>query len=164
MPAPVYQKILVTLDGSDLAAQALPHAQYLAETLKARLILFRAVPRVDDGLEAASMGGTFVDLAEVKSSASGKDTKQTQLITEAEQALAEIARGLQRHQVEASAVIEVGPPAEAVVYYARREEIDLIVMCTHGRTGLPRLVYGSVAETVLRTAPCPVLLIRAMLT
>jgi nucleotide-binding universal stress UspA family protein len=53
-----------------------------------------------------------------------------------------------------------GPPEHAILEAARGWPADLIVMTTHGRTGLGRLVFGSVAEAVLRSAPCPVLLIR----
>jgi universal stress protein A len=54
----------------------------------------------------------------------------------------------------------VGHPADALVDYARDNSIDLIVMGTHGRTGLSRLLMGSVAEAVVRRAPCPVLTIK----
>ena len=54
----------------------------------------------------------------------------------------------------------VGLPADELVQYAKEHEIDLVVMGTHGRTGLSRLLMGSVAEAVLRRAPCPVLTIK----
>ena len=54
----------------------------------------------------------------------------------------------------------VGSPAEAIVSLVRDEDVDLIVMSTHGRTGLRRLLMGSVAEAVVRKAPCPVLTMR----
>ena len=57
------------------------------------------------------------------------------------------------------AVIE-GSPKVAIIQYARKQNIDLIVLATHGRTGLPHVIMGSVAETVVRTAPCPVLTVR----
>ena len=53
--------------------------------------------------------------------------------------------------------LAVGKPAEEIVRIARKEHVDLIVMGTHGRSGLGRLVMGSVAESVLRQAPCPVM-------
>jgi nucleotide-binding universal stress UspA family protein len=56
--------------------------------------------------------------------------------------------------------IEIGPPAQEIVRYATRNRIDLIVMGTHGRTGLARVARGSVAETVVRTAPCGVLTVK----
>jgi universal stress protein A len=57
-----------------------------------------------------------------------------------------------------------GQPAAAIVQYSNQNNIDLIVMPTHGRTGISRLILGSVAEEVLRHAPCPVLAIRAAAT
>ena len=53
-----------------------------------------------------------------------------------------------------------GLPQVEIVRYARNLEIDLIVLATHGRTGLAHVIMGSVAETVVRTAPCPVLIVR----
>jgi nucleotide-binding universal stress UspA family protein len=57
------------------------------------------------------------------------------------------------------AVVEGSPKVE-IVRYARQHEIDLIVLATHGRTGLAHIIIGSVAESVVRTAPCPVLTVR----
>lgn len=57
------------------------------------------------------------------------------------------------------AVLEGSPKVE-IIRYARKHDIDLIVLATHGRTGLSHVIMGSVAETVVRTAPCPVLTVR----
>ena len=57
-------------------------------------------------------------------------------------------------------VLRIGAPAEQIVRYADARDIDLIVMGTHGRSGVPHLLMGSVAEKVVRTAPCPVLTVR----
>ena len=57
------------------------------------------------------------------------------------------------------AVVEGSPKVE-IIRYARKQNIDLIVLSTHGRTGLAHVIMGSVAETVVRTAPCPVLTVR----
>lgn len=57
-------------------------------------------------------------------------------------------------------VLRIGTPAEGVVEYARGHDCDLIVMGTHGRTGLQHILMGSVAEKVIRTAPCPVMVVR----
>ena len=66
-----------------------------------------------------------------------------------------------RHQSGARTVLEVSDePADAIASYAKAQKIDLIVMGTHGRSGLERLLVGSVAEHVIRTAPCPVLTVR----
>jgi nucleotide-binding universal stress UspA family protein len=58
------------------------------------------------------------------------------------------------------AIVTAGEPAEAIVNYARLHNIDVIVVGTHGRGGLAHLLIGSIAEIVVRTAPCPVLTVR----
>jgi nucleotide-binding universal stress UspA family protein len=66
-----------------------------------------------------------------------------------------------RQQLGARAVVETSDePAETIAGYAKAQNIDLIVIGTHGRGGLERLLVGSVAERVIRTAPCPVLTVR----
>jgi universal stress protein A len=57
-------------------------------------------------------------------------------------------------------LLEVGPPAEVLVRIAEQRACDLIVLCTHGRTSLKGLVIGSVAESIVRHAPCPVFVVR----
>jgi len=75
--------------------------------------------------------------------------------------LNDLLGGEDRRSVDGDAALETSDaPAEAIVEYARRIEADLIVMGTHGRTGLDRLLTGSVAEHVVRSAPCPVLTVR----
>lgn len=59
--------------------------------------------------------------------------------------------------IAVTTAVEFGSPAARIVDYARRHQIDLIVVGTHGRTGVSRVLLGSVAERVIRTAPCPVL-------
>ncbi len=63
--------------------------------------------------------------------------------------------------IECSHVIEFGSPTERIVEYAHKNDINLIVMGTHGRTGLRRAIMGSVAESVVRRADCPVLALKA---
>ncbi len=60
----------------------------------------------------------------------------------------------------ARTVVRVGQPTESIVATAEKERVDLIVLCSHGRTGLARTVFGSVAEAVVRMAPCPVLVVK----
>lgn len=146
-----YKKILVPLDGSTLAAQALPHAQALAENSDAALILFRVVPELRESMDQPNL------------EFDGMRTQKAQegLVDRAMEALIQKAEELQHLQFEPQAVVEEGDPADAIVDYASRNDIDLIVMSTHGRTGVSRWVYGSVAGKVLQAAPCPILLIRA---
>ncbi|GAB4415345.1 MAG: universal stress protein [Anaerolineae bacterium] len=145
-----YKKIMVPLDGSTLAAQALPHALALVELHQAEMILFRVVQEAHFVEEFVTEGKIQVD------------QRQEYWLNEATTALGELAAELKLRQLKVTPVVEVGLPAEAIIDYARQHEVSLIVMSTHGRTGLARWVYGSVADKVLRGAPCPVLLVRAV--
>lgn len=152
-----YQKIMVTLDGSAFAAQAMPHAQSLAERYDAELILFQVLPKID----RSALETLAVDFAELHET---PDQAREEIVAEAKKPLQALADDLKRQGVQARAVIEVGLPAETIIDYATDNAVDLIVMSTHGRTGLDRWVYGSVADKILRGASCPVLLVRLLMT
>lgn len=154
--AVAYQRILLTLDGSPLAALAIPHAAALARAFSAEITVLRVIGDLHDrGLHHVPESL----LAEV------------QAYTEAlqERWIAEIARDQQAivadliaEGVQATAAVEQGDPADTILNYAAEHQSELIVMSTHGRTGVRRFLYGSVAEKVLQGAVCPVLLIRAL--
>ena len=76
--------------------------------------------------------------------------------TAGERGLERLAARARRHGLRVSTRLEVGAPASAIVRAARKERAAMVVLGTHGRTGLPRLLLGSVAERVIRTARCPV--------
>jgi len=138
-----FEKILVPLDGSALAESALARAADLASAGDATLMLVRAA-------EAHTLPG--VDPTEA----------QVEVVQEAEEYLGAVAARLQREglkKVETS--VWYGPAASAIVEAARLRKADLVVMSTHGRSGLGRLILGSVAESVLRGTTTPILLLRA---
>lgn len=133
--------VLVPLDGSLLAEAALTEAVEFARS-GATLVLLRAA-------EAHTL--PTADPTEA----------QVAVVREAEEYLAGVegrARKSGAQRVETS--VWYGPPAEAIVDAAKFRGVDLIVMSTHGRSGLGRLVLGSVAETVLRATTIPILLLR----
>lgn len=157
-----YQRILVPLDGSERAAAALSHAETLASLAKAHLILLQVIPSSamlisESAISAPSMGLPTVD--PFVSSAQYQSVEQA-LAQEAQKSLDEAVAPLRANAIDVETVILQGTPAEAILTYATDNKIDLIVMSTHGRTGLTRIVFGSVAESVLRRSPCPVLLVR----
>lgn len=135
------KKILVPLDGSALAESAIDKALEVAAP-ESTLMLLRAA-------EAHSLPG--VDPTEA----------QVEIVREAEEYLAAVAARLNEQgvtRVETS--VWYGPAASAIVEAARLRKADLIVMSTHGRSGLGRLILGSVAESVLRGTMTPILLLR----
>jgi nucleotide-binding universal stress UspA family protein len=134
--------ILVPLDGSSLSELALAPAIDLAREKGARLVLLRA----------AEAHTTIADPTEA----------QVEVVREAEEYLGRVrARVLAGGLEGVETSVWYGPPDEAIVEAARYRGADLIVMSSHGRNGLGRLVLGSVAESVLRATPTPILLIRA---
>jgi nucleotide-binding universal stress UspA family protein len=157
-----YQRILVPLDGSERAAAALSHAESIASLAKARLILLQVIPSSamlisETAISSPSMGLPTVDPFV---SASQYESVEQALAEEAQKNLDEAAAPLRANAVDVETVLLQGSPADAILTYATDSKIDLIVMSTHGRTGLTRLVFGSVAESVLRRSPCPLLLVR----
>ncbi len=143
-----YKRILVTLDGSTLAAQALPHAEALARQADAELILLRVVPYLNMELVVVDdlpLGWNNLD--------------QQQVIVDA--AMQELQGWVRTLKLpRASANVKLGEPADEIIDYVRTYAIDLLVMSTHGRTGLQRWLMGSIANKVVASASCPVLLIR----
>jgi nucleotide-binding universal stress UspA family protein len=135
--------ILVPLDGSALAEAALPKALELAEASGGNLLLLRAAQALD-------LPG--VDNTEA----------QVRVVNEAEAYLAEVQARLGRQShVHVDSAVWYGPAAVAIVEAALARRVDQIVMTTHGRSGLGRLLLGSVAESVLRGITTPILLLRA---
>ena len=138
------RSILVPLDLSDYAAHALPYARELAETFGATLHLIHVV---DSQWVVAGGGTAFPEYG---------DNLLQRFEDEARKSLIRIAETIPE-KVEVTTALRVGPPHVQIVQYAREQDIDLIVVATHGRSGLKHALIGSVAEKVVQMAPCPVL-------
>ena len=138
--------ILVPTDLSEGAEQALDYACDLARTLDAEVHLLNVV-----GVPALGVPELGVALA---------STVIDQLVVENQTALQELARTHCSTTRVGQILIKAGDPRDMINETARELGIDLIVMATHGRRGITRALLGSVAETVVRTAPCAVLTVR----
>lgn len=147
----MYKEILVPLDGSTLAESALPHACELAKAFGARITLLSLVEPVTDFAQWG-VGGFYVT--------SGFSIEG--VIEDTKNYLNEVADRLRTQGLNVRAVVEEGYAASEICDYAKAAKIDVIVMSTHGRSGIQRWVYGSVADRVLRGATVPILLIRAL--
>lgn len=137
----MYRTILVPLDGSELSKQALPLAASMARAMNAKLLLLQAVHPL--GLPNGAL-----------------NSHQIRTINEAEAYLARISAELLSDGVIADTAVMDASPAHAILDEIKLRGIDMVVMTTHGRSGLGRWVYGSVAEAVLHGSPVPVLLVR----
>lgn len=132
----MFKTILIPLDGSSLAEAALEHGEVLARKFNSRIILLRvctAAAQVDP--------------------VSGLDSRQIYL--------EQVAKGLRESSLEVETRLQKGDPGRVIIEVAESTEIDLVILSSHGRTGLARWVYGSVAEKILHEARCPMMLIRA---
>ena len=141
----MYKRILVILDGSELAEAALPHAQEMARRYSAQLVLLRVVQPLPPQPEAL-----YDTLARV----------DEQTLGLARDYLERVTKGLQETGIDVETVVRRGVPHAEIVDYADHNDIDLIVMTTRGRSGLTRWLMGSVADRVVRGASVPVLLVR----
>jgi len=145
------QRILLPLDGSAIAEAALPQAQALARANDAQIILLHVIQRLDERSRSLLFRNEEAAQAFFAEWRGGTE-RYLELI---------IAR-LAKVGVHAESHVVVATPAQAIGDLARREQIDLVVMGTHGRSGLNRWVYGSVANQVLRGAETPLLLVRTL--
>lgn len=158
----MYSKILVPLDGSELAECVLPHVESIATGCHvAEVVFFQViVPSFIEGGYASDI--PVIDSKKVDEMRSRSAIKYMKKIVEQ----------VKEKGINASSVIigggkEMGTlsvtqkPAEAIVQYVLDNDIDLVVMATHGRSGISRWAFGSVAEKVSRSSCVPVLMVRA---
>jgi len=143
----MYKKILVPLDGSELAKKALPHAEKLAHTFGSEIILFQVVPFMPIYGSPELVTPLIID------------EKQKEV---AERYLLGLAEELKQRGLKVSGTVKTGQQvAVEIIDFAKESGADLIVMCTHGRSGITRWVLGSIALKVLTRAETPILLLRA---
>ena len=144
-----YKHILLPLDGSELAELALKDAFGLAELSRAKVTLLQVIQPDEYGV-SSDMGHSML---------LNQQLKYQKML--AHEYLNDICSRIKCRQLSVHTAVEIGLIAETIIDYARQHSVDLIVMATHGRSGVQRWVYGSVADKVLRGADLPVLLVRA---
>lgn len=138
----MYKSILVPLDGSSLAEAILPEIEKVAACMKARLILLRV-----------SRAHVFPGMDPIDA--------EVEVVRKAEEYLDEIAKRLSTRGFEVEVHVRYGDVADEILTHSKRNEVDLIAMSTHGRSGLGRWLLGSVAEKIVRHSEKPVLMLRA---
>ena len=151
----MYDRILVALDGSELAEQILPHVEALARQLGSTVILLRATTSVATVVAQTTAGADPITPGLVDPTPMLEAERQ-----EVGGYLARIAERLRGHGLTVQVEEPEGAAAEAILERCAALRVNLIAMTTHGRGGLGRLVFGSVADQVLRHASCPILLVR----
>lgn len=142
--------ILFASDFSPASRPAFALARRLAGALGARLVLFHAY----DGVVPVAAGSTPMATTLPPSVVEDLWAESRRA---GQRGLGRLAAAARKDRLRVKVRLAIGPAAPAIVKAARRERAGLVVVGTHGRTGLSRLLLGSVAERVVRTSPCPVL-------
>ena len=143
----MYQKILVPLDGSEFSECSLAHARAIATGCHVPgLVLLTVVEPVSPGFTGGLEGYIPPEVWQEKSQA------------EAENYIAKTAATLKEEGLAAETAVISGGAADVILDYASKNQVDLIIMSTHGRAGVSRWVLGSVADRVIRNATVPILI------
>jgi nucleotide-binding universal stress UspA family protein len=147
----MYKKVLVPLDGSKLAECVLPHVESIAGGCGVEEVIFL---RVAEPLHLPSGGGVYLDQQTI-------DRIDADSKAAAESYLGQLVKRTRYNGVSIKTELITGVPAESIADYAMKNSIDLIAIATHGRSGISRWAWGSVADRILRSACVAVLMVRA---
>lgn len=143
----MYSLILVPLDGSPRAEVILPHVEALARSFSAEVIFLIVV---EPSTPMTTPHGSLIDLELIE-----------QTTEQAEVYLAGLQGDFQEKGIKGRRFVEYGPAVDTIARVAQREQVDLIAMASHGRSGLARVFYGSVTAGLLQRVDRPLLLIRS---
>ena len=147
----MYKHILVPLDGSELAECAIPHVESIACGCSAMTVTFIRVVEPYLGIYSDDISMTDIDSQQYVDSG----------INNTEKYLKQLVDRVKLDGVEIRTEVSVGIAYERIVEFANKNEVDLIIIATHGRSGISRWVWGSVADRILRSACVPVFMVRA---
>ncbi len=159
------ENILVPVDFSPYSTEALLYAATLADHLASTVVVLHVIAKEIEEQTVHQRAGRGVPLLGVTSETLGVSPEMHEAVVvdlreRAQTALQHfLPSELSGRSVELR--VEIGHPFEQILEVAKGERVDMIVMGTHGRTGLAHIVLGSVAERVVRMAPCPVLTVKA---
>ncbi|MDZ4230585.1 MAG: universal stress protein [Dehalococcoidales bacterium] len=167
----MYRRILVPVDGSKLAECVLPHVETLAKGCSAEeVILLNVTERLSAErpvIRSSARHPAPLSAPETVLESLPEPEPITKLPLsigkkqeQANKYLNKLARKLQDKGIKVRTRVLLGQPAEEIAAYAENEDCDLIVMASHGRSGISRWAYGSVADKVFRASPVPVLMVK----
>jgi len=147
----MYRKIMVPLDGSELAECVLPHVETFAKARGVESIVFVRV------VEPFSLTPVRGDPEFTEEQIKEIDARS---VAAARNYLDQLVSRLDYGSVNIQAEVLTGKAAETLAEYAQKQGVDLIIIATHGRSGISRWVWGSVADRLLRSSRVPVLMVR----
>jgi nucleotide-binding universal stress UspA family protein len=146
----MYRRIMVPLDGSKMAECVIPHVETVAKLSNASVELVHVIEPV----ELPTRGGLALSVDDLKQIE--EHSKQ-----EAENYLREIVGRLKSAGIKSHSKLLTGKAADSLVDYIQENNFDLVIMATHGRSGISRWFWGSVADKILYSSQIPVLLVRS---
>jgi nucleotide-binding universal stress UspA family protein len=164
----MFRRVLVTLDGSSFAEAVVPKAAKLLMGTEAEVFLYTvaeepratAVRSESEPLTVAAPAPGAVVRMEPASTIETKIQAIDRVTDELTEVLIAQAQPFERVGIRYHTAVGFGDPAEEIIRYAEKENVDMIMMATHGHTGLARLVFGSVASRVVASGVRPVMLVR----
>jgi nucleotide-binding universal stress UspA family protein len=146
----LYKRVLVPLDGSELAECVLSHVNLISQGYQAKEVIFLSVIELPKDVSYAKV--LFEnEVIRIKS----------EMKANAEEYLRQLLGRISYAGVDVRWEVITGPVVESINDYATKHEVDLIIVATHGRSGISRWLLGSMAERILRSSSIPVLMIRA---
>ena len=155
----MYKKIMVTLDGSDLAECVLPHVEAFITGCQVDTIVFVRV--IEPNPANLRMSTYVTSPEEITKVTVNAERAEAERKSSAEQYLQQVINRFKQNVVKLQTEVIVGKVADSLVDYTEANDIDLILMATHGRSGIGRWVRGSIADRILRSSRVPVLMVRA---
>ena len=147
----MYQHVMVPLDGSKLAECVLPHLEVIAKGCNVKKV---TLLRVVEPLHL--YGGV-----ETRFSPEERQKLEAEAMEAAKNYLDQLARQLKPTKVNVQYEVLYGKVAEELTNYAEKKGVDLVIIATHGRSGISRWVWGNVADRILRSVCSPVFMVRA---
>lgn len=139
--------ILVPTDFSDLSCEAFPWASLLAQQFNAKILIVHVISELAAEEMISKSGNPWENVLKQEDNAM-IEKFQSCMLSDIKQL------------IETQTLVEVGPVVEKLIEAVKKKDADLIVMATHGRTGLSHALMGSVTEKILQQAPCPVFTVR----
>ena len=158
----MYQKIMVPLDGSKLAECVLPHVEEIAKGCGTEeIILVSVTERIVAYAPVTELSQPAGPLPPPEPLANKVPVTLGKKQGQAERYLNRIAKRLQQKGIKVRTEVLLGNPAEEITSFGEHNSVELILMASHGRSGISRWTHGSVADRVFRASCVPVLMVRA---
>ncbi len=144
----MYKKMLVPLDGSEFAERSLEHAKIVAIACRCPEVTLLRV--IEPNPQLVDIGGVATE--------EWFRNAQKRAEAEVKKYITRVADRLKKEGLKVKGVVVKGKAADEILDYAKKNQIDIIVMSTHGRSGLSQWIVGSVADKIIRHSPAPVLI------